>query len=364
MLAHRSCCLTVGAILFLVLVLCPVVAAPSHVGNAIAADLDQAFQSPPDAAKPWAYWWWLNANVTRESITRDLEAMKKNGIGGFLLFDVVGYGQQHVPSPPRRVEFLSPEWRQLVQYAMREAHRLGLEMSMNLSTCGGALRAPWDTGNDAPKCLQWSAVDVTGPRRVTCTLPSPQSPSIWNVALLAVRIDDKDAPAAEAALPAARDDVRFLNEPQQWREVVVKPNQPVAATEVVNLTDRSRFPGPRRVGRSARPLAAAAFPLHRDEREGIGIGRRYARSPGCREALQPFWKDDACRGWSVGRQDIDAFLQRQLGRRRSHLDVRLRAPVSESPRLCHLAVFAGAGRHDGEKLRNLAAVRARLQPHD
>ncbi len=41
-----------------------------------ADDLAARFASPPDAAKPWAYWWWLNANVTRQSITRDLEAMK------------------------------------------------------------------------------------------------------------------------------------------------------------------------------------------------------------------------------------------------------------------------------------------------
>ena len=65
-------------------------------GGAGAIDVETSFRAPPDAAKPWAYWWWLNANVTRESITRDLEEMKKKGIGGFLLFDVTAYGQQHV----------------------------------------------------------------------------------------------------------------------------------------------------------------------------------------------------------------------------------------------------------------------------
>jgi hypothetical protein len=194
---------------------------------------------PPATAKPWAYWWWLNANVTKESITRDLEAMKQKGIGGFLLFDVVGYGQQHVPSPPRRAEFLSPAWRELVKYAMSEASRLGLEMSMNLSTCGGALRAPWPTGNDAPKSLLWTAAEVVGGRRVTCVLPRPQTPPVWDVALIAVRLGDKaDAiPAAQVAVSPGNE-IRFLNDPQQWQQVVAKPKELVAAAEVVNLTDQ------------------------------------------------------------------------------------------------------------------------------
>jgi hypothetical protein len=164
--------------------------------------------------------------------------MKKKGLGGFLMFDVTAYGQQHVPSPPRRAEFMSPAWRQLLRYAMAEAQRLGLEMSMNLSTCGGALRAPWTTGNDVPKCLRWTAVEVAGPKRVTCVLPRPQAPSVWDVALLAVRTDDKDDPSAQVALPAGGNEIRFRNDPQQWQQVVVKPKQPTTAAEVINLTEK------------------------------------------------------------------------------------------------------------------------------
>jgi hypothetical protein len=135
--------------------------------------LEQAFRSPPDSAKPWAYWWWLNANVTKQSITRDLEEMKKKGLGGFLLFDVTAYGQHLVPSPPRRMEFMGPPWRQLVRHAMTEANRLGLEMSMNLSTCGGALRAPWKTGQQAP---QEPGLGIGGRRRAEAGGLHPASP--------------------------------------------------------------------------------------------------------------------------------------------------------------------------------------------
>ena len=31
----------------------------------------ETFVSPPMVCRPWVYWWWLNANVTEESITRE-----------------------------------------------------------------------------------------------------------------------------------------------------------------------------------------------------------------------------------------------------------------------------------------------------
>jgi hypothetical protein len=200
------------------------------------AELERVFRSPPDAAKPWAYWWWLNANVTRESITRDLEEMKQQGLGGFLLFDVTGYGQQIVPSPPRRVEFLSPAWRELVKHALQEANRLGLEMSMNLSTCGGALRAPWKTGQQAPKDLLWASAEVLGPARVTVAAPPQQGPRMWDAALVAARIGDAADAKPSSAAPGGP--IQLGADRAQLHPVVVKPTEQIVATEVVDLTGK------------------------------------------------------------------------------------------------------------------------------
>jgi len=186
-----------------------------------AGDWEQGFRQTPDADKPWAYWWWLNANVTRQSITRDLEEMKAKGMGGFLLFDVTAYGQQHVASPPRRLEFMSPPWREMVKWAMAEAERVGLQMSINLSTCGGALRAPWNTGEQAPKTLLWTSADVAGPGRITGELSRPQGPQSWDAALLAARIGDR---AGQAAAPGAGAEIRFDSDLRQWRPVALKPD--------------------------------------------------------------------------------------------------------------------------------------------
>ena len=45
----------------------------------VSHQLVQDFQNPPDEAKPWVFWYWINAAVSREGITADLEAMKEAG---------------------------------------------------------------------------------------------------------------------------------------------------------------------------------------------------------------------------------------------------------------------------------------------
>jgi hypothetical protein len=42
--------------------------------------LVQQFQNPPEETKPWCYWYWYKSDISREGITKDLEAMKKAGI--------------------------------------------------------------------------------------------------------------------------------------------------------------------------------------------------------------------------------------------------------------------------------------------
>jgi len=44
-----------------------------------AAELDDAFRSPPESAKAKTWWHWMSGCVSREGITADLEAMKKAG---------------------------------------------------------------------------------------------------------------------------------------------------------------------------------------------------------------------------------------------------------------------------------------------
>jgi hypothetical protein len=185
--------------------------------------IDQGFRNVPDADKPWAYWWWLNGNVDEATITRDLEGMKQAGFGGLLIFDARGYhdDQNHVVVPPPKMEFMSPKWRQMLKFALSKAGQLGLEVSVNLSSCAGALKGPWEVGHDAPKKLIWTATEVSGPQRFTTELRKPTGKRFWEVALFAVRHD----PAAVAPSSV-------------WHEVATQPAQTLTAAEVIDLSGK------------------------------------------------------------------------------------------------------------------------------
>ena len=43
--------------------------------------LSDGFASPPDNTKPGVYWYWINEQVSKDGITKDLEALAKVGIG-------------------------------------------------------------------------------------------------------------------------------------------------------------------------------------------------------------------------------------------------------------------------------------------
>jgi len=152
-------------------------------GAAAAQDaLDRDFRTPPAAARPWTYWWWLNSNVTRQGITRDLEAMKRQGIDGVMIFNA---GGGHTPSGPK---FLSPEWKELYLFALDEVARLGMRASVNLCDgwCSGG---PWIPAEAANKKLVWSETLLDGPSRAERVLPMPPRVDGFyrDVAVVAVR---------------------------------------------------------------------------------------------------------------------------------------------------------------------------------
>jgi len=131
-------------------------------------NLIRSFANPPDSANAWCYWWWLNGAASEEGITRDFEEMKRQGISGALLFDA---GQAERPAP-RGPHFMSPEWRQMYNHAVREADRLGIALGVNLCSgwnCGGA----WVTPEHAAKKIVSAASVVRGPGRVSVDLPQP-----------------------------------------------------------------------------------------------------------------------------------------------------------------------------------------------
>ncbi|MES2177556.1 MAG: glycosyl hydrolase [Gemmatimonadota bacterium] len=146
--------------------------AQSQVAAATNDTLARMFASPPAAAKPRTWWHWTRSNVTKDGITKDLEWMKRVGIGGVQLADVESGGGQTVDT---KVPFFSPAWLDAVRHSAAEADRLGLEMTMFSSAGWSLAGGPWVKPEQAMKKLVWSEVVVDGPRRLTNPLPKPPS---------------------------------------------------------------------------------------------------------------------------------------------------------------------------------------------
>jgi len=134
-----------------------------------AADrLAAGFAVPPDSARPWVYWMWMDGNLTHEGITADLEAMRKAGLGGVIICEV------NVGVPRGPVEFMSPEWRRLFKHVVREAERLGLEITLNAGPGWTGSGGPWVKPEESMQHIVAAAAEASGPGRFEAALPRPK----------------------------------------------------------------------------------------------------------------------------------------------------------------------------------------------
>ena len=131
--------------------------------------LERNFRKPPVSAQAGVYWWWLEGAASKEGITADLETMKQQGIGYVLLFNAGG--AVNVPKGP---PFMSEEWRNNFRFAVREAARLGIEMSVNVCD-GWNSGGPWVTKEDAVKELVWNETQIEGPAEIDRELGTPST---------------------------------------------------------------------------------------------------------------------------------------------------------------------------------------------
>jgi hypothetical protein len=134
---------------------------------AAQSSLEKGFVSPPASARPHTWWHWINGNITREGITADLQAMARIGIGGAQIFNV------EVGVPAGKTPFMSPQWREAVVHAAKEAKRFGVELCLHNCAGWSSSGGPWITPEYSMQILTWSETRITGGRRITETLKEP-----------------------------------------------------------------------------------------------------------------------------------------------------------------------------------------------
>lgn len=140
-------------------------------------DLVQSFREPPDTARPGAYWYFMDGNLSRDGMTRDLESMKAAGMGHVVFLEV------NVGVPRGRVDFLSEQWQELFVHAVREAEPLGIEIILGSGPGWAGSGGPWVKPEQSMQHLVASPIQVQGPGLFTHTLPvaPPRRPFFGDV---------------------------------------------------------------------------------------------------------------------------------------------------------------------------------------
>jgi hypothetical protein len=130
-----------------------------------------AFMNPPASARIYTWWHWMDNAITKEGITRDLEAMKQQGITGATILNISLFGEKDMGVPP--VVFGTDQWYDMFKWALQEASRLGITIGAHncdgWSTSGG----PWITPETSMKHYIWSKSYIAGGSPIDTILAKP-----------------------------------------------------------------------------------------------------------------------------------------------------------------------------------------------
>ena len=149
------------------------------------AQIQSEFITPSDSNNIWCYWYWIGDDISKEGITKDLEAMKEVGIGTAFIGNINPDGENG------KVPVLSEEWWDCMVFAVEEGKRLGVDIgSFNCpgwSMSGG----PWISAEKSMRHLVYSETKITGGGKINIKLDKPKS-IFQDVSVLAFPKNEKE----------------------------------------------------------------------------------------------------------------------------------------------------------------------------
>jgi hypothetical protein len=143
-----------------------------NAANAQLKTVKAHFAHPANQYKPGVYWYFMDGNMSAETITKDLESMKKAGIGNLIFLEV------NVGVPSGLVAFLSDKWTSLFVHAEKEARRLGIEITLGIGPGWTGSGGPWVKASQSMQHLVSSQVTVTAGdnKKIVLPVPPPKKP--------------------------------------------------------------------------------------------------------------------------------------------------------------------------------------------
>lgn len=146
-------------------------------------NLGRDFENPPESVRPLTFWHWMNGLVGKEGITADLEAIKRAGLGGVLVYNIGG--RTRVQGD---VKYMSDEWFDLMKFSTEEAKRVGLDFSFHNCPGWSSSGGPWITPELSMQQVVWSETKVEGGGTFEGALPLPKTVNNFyrDIAVLAI----------------------------------------------------------------------------------------------------------------------------------------------------------------------------------
>jgi len=122
------------------------------------SSIESAFKNAPDSIQTSIYWYWVDGNISKEGVVKDLEAMKKVGINRAFIGNV-----QLRDKPSGKVKMFTPEWWDILHTALKTATRLNIQIGIFNSPGWSQSGGPWIKPEQAMRYLTSSQITVEGP---------------------------------------------------------------------------------------------------------------------------------------------------------------------------------------------------------
>ncbi|MDR1958550.1 MAG: hypothetical protein LBQ54_05855 [Planctomycetaceae bacterium] len=187
--------------------------------------LQEGFQNPPESVRVGVYWYWINDNISRDGVVKDLEAMAEVGITRAFIGNIGeqggGYGQH---------KLLSDEWWNITHETLKTAARLGIEIGMFNSPGWSQSGGPWVKPEQSMRYLAFSETKVLGPKtfREKLAAPGENFQDVKTLAFPAPKAEASaaslDNPVINAETPAVTLKTGFVP-----RSLTIEVNRPSSA---------------------------------------------------------------------------------------------------------------------------------------
>ncbi len=196
-----------------------------HAGE---TSLETGFRTPPNDIRPSVYWYWVNDNISKEGIVKDLEAMKEIGIGRAFIGNIGeqggGYGS---------VKIFSNDWWDAVHEALRTATRLGIDLGMFNSPGWSQSGGPWVKPERSMRYLATSATTVVGPKKFEGKLETPGK-DFQDVKVLAFKSPKNAGDVSETSFKLAKNgdvcETSLAGDHSPVRNIAIVTKTPARAT--------------------------------------------------------------------------------------------------------------------------------------